>query len=584
MAKVPLAGTDWVPGRTTRPKLEALSKNLVELVRRHHGEAAPTALEVLKEAIDDARRDHRRRPPRRRRALRPARGDGLRRLDLLRRPAAAARARATCASAPAPPASPRPATRTSTEPRAGSGSSSASAATTASVSLAETVCLGFCHSSPGGPRRRRDRRRARTSSSACSPARRAQAARARLAVSLLDEPVLTRPRRLVRAARARSSELDARGSCSRRSRRPRSAAAAAPASPPAQKWEFARARRGRREVHRRQRRRGRPRLLHRQVPDGAQPGAAARGDGARRLRGRRRARLRAHAARSTRCSKPALEAAAAGRAREGLLGDGHPRQRLRLRRDDRRGRRLLRRRRGDGAARLPAGAARHGLRAPAVPRRSAALHGMPTVVNNVETLCNIPFIARARRRRLPRPQPRARRPGTKLVCFNERFARPGVYEVPFGMTVRELCEDARRRPARRARRSRRCRSAARSAGSCRLASSTPPFDFDAARGRGLHGRPRRDPRLRRPDRHARRRPPPAALRRRTRAAASASRAGSGCARAHEMFADGRAGRPRAARGRCWRRSSSAASARTAAACRRRSAACSTHFPEELGLA
>jgi NADH-quinone oxidoreductase subunit F len=27
------------------------------------------------------------------------------------------------------------------------------------------------------------------------------------------------------------------------------------------------------------------------------------------------------------------------------------------------------------------------------------------------------------------------------VCFNERFNRPGTYEVPFGMTMRELCED-----------------------------------------------------------------------------------------------------------------------------------------------
>ena len=31
--------------------------------------------------------------------------------------------------------------------------------------------------------------------------------------------------------------------------------------------------------------------------------------------------------------------------------------------------------------------------------------------------------------------------GSKLVCFNERFARPGVYEVRFGTTIRELCEE-----------------------------------------------------------------------------------------------------------------------------------------------
>ena len=40
-----------------------------------------------------------------------------------------------------------------------------------------------------------------------------------------------------------------------------------------------------------------------------------------------------------------------------------------------------------------------------------------------------------------------------------------------------------------------------------------PFDFDAARRRGLHGRPRRHRRLRRAHRHARARAPPAALRR-----------------------------------------------------------------------
>ena len=68
------------------------------------------------------------------------------------------------------------------------------------------------------------------------------------------------------------------------------------------------------------------------------------------------------------------------------------------------------------------------------------LHGLPTVVNNIETLANIPFIAShgAEAYRALSPGATA---GTKLVCFNERFERPGVFEVPFGMTVRELCED-----------------------------------------------------------------------------------------------------------------------------------------------
>jgi len=69
------------------------------------------------------------------------------------------------------------------------------------------------------------------------------------------------------------------------------------------------------------------------------------------------------------------------------------------------------------------------------------VHGMPTVVNNVETLCNVPFIAVHGADAYRALSPPDATPGTKLVCFNERFVRPGMFEVPFGMTVRELCED-----------------------------------------------------------------------------------------------------------------------------------------------
>src|SRR6202022_2724038 len=51
------------------------------------------------------------------------------------------------------------------------------------------------------------------------------------------------------------------------------------------------------------------------------------------------------------------------------------------------------------------------------------LYGMPTVVNNTETLANIPFIARHGADAYRALSPGAT-PGTKLVCFNERFARP----------------------------------------------------------------------------------------------------------------------------------------------------------------
>ena len=41
-----------VDARVCDQRLASWSKNLVELVRRHHGESAPTALEVLKGALE----------------------------------------------------------------------------------------------------------------------------------------------------------------------------------------------------------------------------------------------------------------------------------------------------------------------------------------------------------------------------------------------------------------------------------------------------------------------------------------------------------------------------------------------------
>ncbi|MGW3044013.1 NAD(P)H-dependent oxidoreductase subunit E [Kitasatospora sp. NPDC001159] len=65
-------------------------------------------------------------------------------------------------------------------------------------------------------------------------------------------------------------------------------------------------------------------------------------------------------------------------------------------------------------------------------------HGLwqaPTVVNNVETLVALPWIvarggAAYARRGVPEQA------GTKLVSLSERFARPGVYEVEFGVPLR----------------------------------------------------------------------------------------------------------------------------------------------------
>jgi NADH:ubiquinone oxidoreductase subunit F (NADH-binding)/NADH:ubiquinone oxidoreductase subunit E len=66
--------------------------------------------------------------------------------------------------------------------------------------------------------------------------------------------------------------------------------------------------------------------------------------------------------------------------------------------------------------------------------------GMPTVVNNTETLANIPFVAAHGAEAYAALSPDSESNGSKLVCFNERFAHPTVFEVPFGMTMRELCE------------------------------------------------------------------------------------------------------------------------------------------------
>lgn len=66
--------------------------------------------------------------------------------------------------------------------------------------------------------------------------------------------------------------------------------------------------------------------------------------------------------------------------------------------------------------------------------------GRPTAVNNVETLAAVPWIVRhggAAYARLGHPD----EPGTKLVCLSQRFRRPGVYEVEFGVPLRHLVDD-----------------------------------------------------------------------------------------------------------------------------------------------
>ncbi len=67
------------------------------------------------------------------------------------------------------------------------------------------------------------------------------------------------------------------------------------------------------------------------------------------------------------------------------------------------------------------------------------LFGRPTLVNNVETLANIPRILLEGGRAFAAVGTE-RSAGPKLFCLSGHVARPGVYEAPFGVTVRELIE------------------------------------------------------------------------------------------------------------------------------------------------
>ena len=69
------------------------------------------------------------------------------------------------------------------------------------------------------------------------------------------------------------------------------------------------------------------------------------------------------------------------------------------------------------------------------------LFGEPTVINNVETLCNIPLIIKEGAQGY-RKIGTEKSPGSKLFCVSGDVQKPGLYEVPFGVTLRELLKMA----------------------------------------------------------------------------------------------------------------------------------------------
>lgn len=69
------------------------------------------------------------------------------------------------------------------------------------------------------------------------------------------------------------------------------------------------------------------------------------------------------------------------------------------------------------------------------------LFDKPTVINNVETLCNVPLIISKGALKY-RKIGTEKSPGTKLFCVSGDVVKPGLYEIPFGTTLRELLKMA----------------------------------------------------------------------------------------------------------------------------------------------
>ena len=83
---------------------------------------------------------------------------------------------------------------------------------------------------------------------------------------------------------------------------------------------------------------------------------------------------------------------------------------------------------------------------PAMPRQKPpfyptdyGLYGKPTLVNNVETLCNVPRILHKGAAWFTQVGTE-KCPGTMMFSLSGAVQRPGVYEMPMGVTMRELIE------------------------------------------------------------------------------------------------------------------------------------------------
>jgi len=75
------------------------------------------------------------------------------------------------------------------------------------------------------------------------------------------------------------------------------------------------------------------------------------------------------------------------------------------------------------------------------------LFGKPTVVDNVETLVNVPWLM-VHGAAAYRAMGTKESSGTKAICFSSGFARPGIVEIEFGMSLRHAIDSLGRGGAR----------------------------------------------------------------------------------------------------------------------------------------
>ena len=142
-----------------------------------------------------------------------------------------------------------------------------------------------------------------------------------------------------------------------------------------------------------------------------------------------------------RAQRELLEKAVAEVYQAGFAGRRHSGPGLELRADRARWGGSLYLRRGDGHARLLGGRWGQPRLKPPFPAVKG-LYGQPTVVNNVETLSNLPYIISEGGAKYAALGTESS-PGSRLFCVSGHVERPGNYEIAMGSTTfRELLEMA----------------------------------------------------------------------------------------------------------------------------------------------